>query len=214
MSGRRGVTLVELLVALVVSGMVVMAAHAALATMADAWGRSAEVRGPAMRSSAQRALLEGWLRGAVIVPSVGPFIGHAENVAAIPFDELSFATADGGPFRPGMYRVHLWIDRDPATAVRGLVAELAAIRDSTLMQPDTLEVAPEAQGMSLRYLVQDGAREDWIGDWESRTQLPRAIELRLVAISAVRLGSAEVAAQDLPPLLALPLVVPVDLEHR
>jgi len=210
----RGVTLIELMVALVVTSFLVIAAHATLTAMADAWSGSREARERVLNGVGRRAQLESWFRGAVLLDGVGSFRGRHQNVGGIPQDELTFAVADGGPLRPGAHRVHLWIDRDPGTAQQGLVAELAVIRGTMLAPPETLEVAPEADGLSLRYLVRVGVQDEWVATWESDEHLPRSIDLRLVDIAAVRLGATMVSDDGMLPLLGIPIVVPVAREWR
>jgi hypothetical protein len=202
------------MVALVVTGFVVIAAHATLTAMTDAWSSSREARERVLNSVGRRAQLESWLRSAVLLDGVGSFRGRHQNVGGIPRDELTFAVVDGGPLRPGAHRVHLWIDHDPSTAQRGLVAELAVIRGSMLAPPETLEVVPEADGLALRYLVHVGVEDEWVATWESDERLPRSIDLRLVDIAAIRLGAATVSDQGMPPLLGIPIVVPVAREGR
>ena len=59
MTGRGGFTLVELVVALVVAGVVVLAAHTGLAAITDGWARSHQATRPVLNGAAARSALEG-----------------------------------------------------------------------------------------------------------------------------------------------------------
>ncbi|MDH3456657.1 MAG: hypothetical protein OER90_07410, partial [Gemmatimonadota bacterium] len=72
------------------------------------------------------------------------------------------------------------------------------------------EIAPSAAGLALRYLVLVEGKERWVDDWVSQSQLPRAVELRVLEFARARLGSVD-DVPSLPPLLAIPMVVPVRL---
>lgn len=209
----RGLTLLELLVALTVTGLVVLAAHAVLTSVTDAWARARTTRERTMAAATARATLEHWLRAATLLPGAGPFQGRRYRAGRHPLDELTLAVGDAGTLWPGPHRVHLWIARDPLTPTRGLVAELRPLVDSTLALPETLAVVPEAAGLELRYRVSLDGHDVWVDAWESPTQLPQVIALRLVAIAPVHLGADAPAAPDLPPLLTLPLVVPVTMSR-
>ena len=81
-----GFTLVELLVALAVAGIVALAAQQLLATALDARARSRTQRELALSAAARRAALEAWLRGATLsVPlrmPVGRILGFLGRIAA------------------------------------------------------------------------------------------------------------------------------------
>jgi prepilin-type N-terminal cleavage/methylation domain-containing protein len=205
-SSERGFTLAELLVALALTGLVVAAAHGALTAVADGAARSRAAREPVVAGAGGRALLESWLRAAGLPEGAGPFQGtHPNN--PIPADELSFAVVDAGALRPGPHRVRLWVDRDPLTPGRGLLAEVTPILGGGTAVAETLAIAPLATGLSLRYRVEIDGRKRWVTEWESNTVLPEAVELRLSRLSRVRLGAAD--DDGIPPLLLLPIVVPM-----
>jgi prepilin-type N-terminal cleavage/methylation domain-containing protein len=205
---RRGFTLVELLVALVVSALVVTIAYRAVTVAADATARVREDQRGALRAGTARAQLDGWLRAATLLDGTEPFIGGAGARRDGPaLDEVTFAVADAGVLRPGPRRVHLWIGRDSTGARSGLLAELVALDGRASTSAETLVVAPAAAGMRLRYRGRFGARDSWTGDWVSPMRLPMAVELRLLpATGPVR--------EKLAPILAVPLTVPVGQLER
>jgi prepilin-type N-terminal cleavage/methylation domain-containing protein len=200
---RRGFTLVELLVALVVSALVVSVAFRAVTVATDATARMREDRHGALRAGAARAQLDLWLRAATFLDGAEPFVGQrGAQRDGPPLDELTFAVADAGALRPGPRRVHLWIGRDSAGLRSGLLAELTALSGHDAIAAETLVVAPTAAGLRLRYRGRFAGREGWAGEWASSTLLPAAIELRLLPAS----GSTRA---PLPPILEVPLTVPL-----
>ncbi len=214
MRGTRGFTLMELTVALLIAGMAVITAHAGMTVVSDAWARSRAALQPVLTGASARTLLERWLRSATLFDSTASFRGIHSLHSGVASDELSFLAADGGPLRPGPHRVRLWIDHNPATVRRGLLAEVVALRPGGAVPPETLAVAPAATGLALRYRVRVEGRDRWMIEWQSDEQLPRAVELRISGVSRTRIeaGVGSRVVSDLPRLLALPLVVPLDIE--
>jgi len=210
MTGRNGFTLVELVVALTVTGVVVLAAHTGLAAITDGWARSHRAAMPVLNGATARSALEGWLRSATFLPGTGPFRGVDVYRSGQSSDEVTFDAGDCGALRQGPCRVRLWVDRDPMTSRAGLLAELALVRDSIVVSPETLTVAPAVTGLELRYLVPQPRGTAWVDGWESSDVLPRAVQLHLSTLEAIRLGPGAVDASRLPPLLRLPLTVPVE----
>lgn len=209
-SRQNGFTLVELLVALTVAGLVVAAAHAALGALSDAASRSRAAREPVQAGAAARAMLEGWMRAAAAPDSTRPFLGTHRTDGREAVDELSFFISDAGSLRPGPQRVRLWVDRDLLTPAQGLLAELRPVRGGGPAPPETLQIAAAATGLTARYLVRLDGRDRWLAEWQSELLLPRAVELRLTRLARIRLGAPDEGG--LPPLLTLPLRVPMGTE--
>jgi prepilin-type N-terminal cleavage/methylation domain-containing protein len=200
---RRGFTLVELLVALVVSALVVSVAFRAVSVAADATARMRDDRHGALRAGAARGQLDLWLRAATFLDGAEPFIGQrGAQRDGPPLDEVTFAVADAGVLRPGPRRIRLWIGTDSMGLRGGLLAELTALDAHDAIAAETLVVAPSAAGMRLRYRGQFGRHEGWAGEWASSTLLPTAVELRLMAAEGT-------GRMPLPPILGVPLTVPL-----
>lgn len=208
--GGSGFTLVELLVALLVSGIVVLAAHAGLTVLTDGWARSHRAAVPVLSGAGARATIEGWIRWATILPGTGPFRGTDAWRAGQSADEVTFDTGDCGALRPGPCRVRLWVEGSRGGERRGLLAELRPVRGDRLLPAETLSVAPGATGLEIRYLVPQPRGTTWRDSWESRDLLPRALALRVSSVGAVQLGPGAAAPSTLAPLLELPLVVPIE----
>lgn len=201
MRSRRGFTLVELLVALVVSALVVSVAFRAVTVAADATARVRDDQRGVLRSGAARAQLDLWLRAATVLDGAEPFVGRdGTQRDGPPLDELTFAVADAGTLRPGPRRIHLWIGRDSTGIRSGLLAELTALDGRDVIVAETLLVAPSAAGVRIRYLGHFAGRDGWTGEWASARRLPGAVQLRLLAPTAV-------TRERLAPILTVPLTV-------
>jgi prepilin-type N-terminal cleavage/methylation domain-containing protein len=202
-SRRSGFTLVELLVALVVSALVVSVAFRAVTVAADATSRVREDQRGVLRGGTARAQLDLWLRAATTLDGAEPFMGRdGTQRDGPPLDELTFAVADAGELRPGPRRIHLWIGRDSTGARAGLLAELTSLDGRDPIAAETLLVAPAAAGLRLRYRGRFGGNDGWAGDWVSVAQLPQAVQVRLMSATGAT-GTA------LSPILTLPLTVPL-----
>jgi len=202
-----GFTLVELLVALAVAGIVALAAQQLLATALDARARSRTQRELALSAAARRAALEAWLRGATLSVPGEPFIGRPGGDVGWPADELVFAVADAGALYPGPHRIRVWVDRNPALAPEdGLAVELLPLPAGS-GPADTLVLAPAAARLRIRYLDAPGV---WVDAWDSATdgRLPLAIELRIATVP----GLVVPAGEEL--MFAPEVVVPIAEARR
>lgn len=204
-AGRRGFTLIEVTVALALTGMVVTVAYAGLAVVLDAREHSERAHREELAATAAREQLVGWLRSTTLL-----FAARQRSDGAHPLDELVFAVSDGGWLRPGPHRIHLGTDLDPGTPARGLVAVLVPL--GAPAPPETLSIAPRATGLELRYRIEEGGVRRWVRRWEEGGRMPDAVRLRLVASPRIRLGgeSAGESAGELPAILRLPITVPIE----
>ena len=211
--GSSGFTLLELLVALVVAGAAVAIGYAGLVSVSEASARSRASSQPVFAAAAARSALSAWLSSATLMEGTHPqpFRGVHRTDGPTRSDQLTTAISNGGSLRPGPRRLRVWVDTDPLTPQRGPVVELAPIGDDRLASTDTLEIAPSATGLALRYLVLVDGRERWVDEWVSQSQLPRAVELRLLEFARARLGAVD-DVPSLPPLLTIPIVVPITLD--
>ncbi|HEX7119607.1 MAG TPA: prepilin-type N-terminal cleavage/methylation domain-containing protein [Longimicrobiales bacterium] len=215
---RAGFTLLELVVALAITGLVALAAVDAARTAADAWTRVNRTRSRTLGAANARILLGDWIRAATAMADSPAVVGTSRSLGGLPRDELVLRVRDAGGLHPGPHRVHLWIGRLPGAARSGLLAALTPIDDAPAeeehrrrspargrgREPDTLVVAPGAGGMALRFLVREGGRDRWLHAWEEE-EAPRAVEIRLVP------APYDVLADSVPlaPLLRAPIVAPI-----
>lgn len=200
---RRGMTAVELLVALVVTGLAAAIGTSTLALLSD---RRAPLREPSSateRSAAVRRTLVAWIEDAHGARS--PFSGGSAAAFELldltssgrPADQLLFTTSAATPLGSADTFVRLYVDADDRTPERGLVAELSAWPGgpTTRVVLDSTVAALEA-----RCLTDVGGAPRWLPSFLSSQRVPRGIELRL---RAARQG-------ELDPLLALPIRIVVE----
>ena len=199
MSARRlraGFTLVEVVVGVAVGGIVLSAGFAALTAIRDHSVGAREATTIALEGATARATLTEWLTTAQLQSSVlsTRFVGLDATESDLEWDEMSFPMLAPSQLRTPATNVRLFIDTDPETPERGLVAELVGQRGE---EPIPVELIPKAVGLRIRYLpVADGPVE-WAESWLDQPQLPRAVEITLV----------DTPEDPLPPLLKLPIRV-------
>lgn len=193
----EGFTLVELMIALALAGLVALMAYAATSVTADSV-RRAERRVDSVRRSAMiRREIYAWLSAAKLPRDTAGTEGFGAIDAtngAEPDDKLVFPTLRANPFNGTPATIRLFIDRDPATPERGFVAWLQGPGTAA----ERIEVAPEATGLSARFLFHlPGEGDRWFNGWNSRVRLPEAAQIQLYGDS-------------LPLLLRLPVTVPLE----
>jgi type II secretory pathway component PulJ len=188
-------TLIELLVGLVITSLMLAGGYAALTTLVDHRAHVARSLDEVAHAASVRRSLTGWLAGAMLRPDgTGPEFRGLDGIdAGNDDDELAFlAGTNLGP-EWDESAVRLFVDRDPRTPERGLVAEVGSPRGSAR---DRVELVPGASGLQVTYLSALSRDPVWLPSWISTTVLPRAIELRVGG-----------APDSIPPLLRLPVVV-------
>lgn len=196
-TGRAGMTLLELVVSLTITGFVISAGYAALASVIDHRARADAVLDSASTTAGQRRMIIAWLSGAhVTVEQDGPIFRGLDGVYDHrPDDELTFLTSAATPLGGNETIVRLFVDRDSTTHERGLVA---SFREWPGNRHETLEINPLVTGLSLRYSSHQLGDHGWLPSWISTTLLPTGVELVLSADKG----------DTLPSLLALPIRVP------
>lgn len=193
---RSGMTLIELLVALTVTGLVLGAGYAAFSAIADRKQVIEESTEDAVRAASVRATLADWLAGARLdIQSDQEIFRGLDGVSDDqPDDQLTFLTAASTPIGERETVVRLLIDRDDATPERGLVAELSDRRRITLRR---LELLPGVSSLDLHYLSGMLGDRRWLPSWISSSVMPVGIQATV--------GAAP--PDTLPPLFRLPIVV-------
>lgn len=165
-------TLLELIVALVVTGTAATIGYSAFGAVSDQHDRVSAALEQTVREAEIRATLAEWLRSAA-VDEPHPFVGLDRRWGARDDDQLTFQTSGSArPYsEPGVLRLR--IDRDPGTPEVGLVAERLDGRGRTT---DRMEVIGTADRLQIRYLY--GGREPrWVDGWVSSSVLPEGVEL-------------------------------------
>ena len=194
----RGMTLLELIVGLTVTGMAASAGVAALATLGDRRHQADDAVATIARTAGQREEIASWIAGARLVAEEGgpQFRGLDGVQGRVPRDEIAFLTTSATPLGSGETIVRLYVDRDTTTPEQGLIATFEEWRGGRTAR---VQLDPSVAGMDVRYLSGVLGGRKWLPSWISSTVVPVAVEVRLLA-----------AANDsLQPLLRLPIVVPL-----
>jgi type II secretory pathway pseudopilin PulG len=193
-----GMTLLELVVGITVTGMALSAGFGALAMLGDRRERLEAAMDEVAHTAAVRADLIQWLNGAhLLAEEGGPNFRGLDGVDdRLPNDELTFLTTAPTPAGTGETVVQIYVDRDSATAERGLTAAFLQWRGTTVQR---VELESRVAGLDARYLSGVTGRPAWLSSWISSTLLPAGVELRLTPAQGDTLPP--------PPLLALPIHV-------
>jgi hypothetical protein len=198
-AARAGLTLLELLVALLVTAAAVTMGYAALAATADAHARAARDGDPVASAANRRE----WLRGTIASARIGtPGDGTAfEGTDAARRATGAGTTADDAIVLVGRSEmgtdvwVRLQVDHDPGTSLRGLVADVVPFPRRPGDRVLHIPVDPEVTAFDVAYLSPVPPRQ-WLPVWNAPGILPAAVRLRL--------DGARVH-----PLLRMPLTVPL-----
>jgi prepilin-type N-terminal cleavage/methylation domain-containing protein len=194
---RRGLTLIELLVALTITGLMMGSGYGALSVMVDHRARVMAATDAVASAAAKRRMLTGWLRGArLTIEGDATFEGLHGVDEDRPDDALTFVTNAPTPLGSTETVVHVYIDRDDKTPERGLTVALADRKGGVTRR---IEVDPHATGLDIRYLSGLFGKRAWLESWVSTTVLP----------SAVRLTASSEQPDSLPALLRPAIVVPL-----
>jgi len=196
MRQRAGLTLLELLVAITITGMALSSGYAALSWMSETRRRTEETTTATWHAAAVRRTIDGWLAGATlaVTPDVAEFRGLDGERQRVDDDVITFRTNAPTPLGTAETVVTLQIDHDPSTPETGLVAQLSEPHGARRM---TVELEPRAVALDARYLSGVSGAAHWSTSWISSSVLPRGVELTL----------QPERGDSLAPLLALPLVV-------
>jgi len=202
--GGRGLTLVEMLVAVALTVLVATCVYGTVAAAGRVRDRleAADQR----RETAANALrlLARDLRAAVYVSNEEDFAFVAEdNVEeGAAADSLQFATAANDPLvgqRPtsDLCQVQYFLDFSDKTPERGLVRRQLPFPipdDDNLKEKltDTMELAPGARELDILYFNAETGQ--WLDQWDTTAGRPDAVKLRLV------IGDAEQPSEPSAPV--------------
>lgn len=154
-----GFTLVELLVALTLAGLVVLLAHRLFAAATEAARTVHDARIALDREANARR----WLQAAALSLDVGQSVG------------------DGFEGRPDHLRFSTWLETADGWFARRRVAlgqdgtAFVAVVD----QADTIALATDVEVVAFDYLLEPGEDARWVEEWVSAVSAPLAIRLRL-----------------------------------
>ena len=184
-------TLMELVIALVITGMVAAIGATAFDSVLDNRATAKATVDAVTRAASTRALLVGWLSSARISSDAErPPTMTSLNLGE-PDDAVVLVTNTPTPLDYTEVVVHLFIDRDDETPEQGLVAELQSMESPTMVRT---QLDSAVTGLLLEYL--DPQTNRWI---------PRT-EGAIRGFTAVRMTLSARAPDTLPELLRLPFV--------
>lgn len=192
---RSGMTLLEVIVSLTITGLAVTAGYSGLASIIDHRGRAEQVMDATLQAANERRMLRGWLASAHLTAEDGSpsFTGLDGVYEHSPDDELTFLATGPTPFGGRETLIRLNVDRDPETSARGLVATLIEWPGTTKR---IQEIDSRVTGLEIRYFSVPLGDRGWLPSWISKSLVPSGIELTLLGDS-------------LPDLLRPPILVPV-----
>ena len=181
MTGRRGTTVLELVVALVITAAVAAAGASAFRQVVDRRVTVVAATRSTERAAALRATLREWIGTASL------------DTLLAPAGELHVVTNARTPAGTPGARVRLYIDHDPETPARGLCA---AVRSPASEAAITQELDGTITALQVEYL--DRATGQWMREPALLAGRPRAVRLALPGDDAQG------------PLWQLPLTLVVD----
>lgn len=219
MSLRKGMTLMELVVALVITGMMAAIGAATFSSIIDhrriIVGSTSELE----RASALRDQIRTWmLSGQVQVTTGGATRGLGRATAAAPIastqiqsgsssmantgvtaavaggDEITFITTAPNPANAPSVRMRLFIDADPNTPESGLTLEY---QPSTATPLKRIQLEPSIGVLTVEFL--DQRLNQWVESTQAASITPIAVRLSMQPYDGGRL----------PAILQVPLIFPI-----
>lgn len=169
----RGFTLLEVLLAIVLLGIVSLLVYGAASVSLDTERRLAERRRGFQASRAWRATIEDALRNAYPAPVRGDtaFLLESDYAAGgRPMDRLRFVTA--GAFPPLTPDADWEVTLEPTASGLSLIATPLGIA----APPRRILGRPEVRGLDVRVLTW-GREREWTERWRFPSLIPVAVEL-------------------------------------
>lgn len=215
---RSGMTLMELLVAIAITGMMTAAGVGTFAAVIDHRQTLTASTARIERAVALRAELDEWISSGTIAiqqgggprgrssatsisrlrtsSMMGGMASSATASAAVsdPDAELTVTTNALTPTLAPSARVRIYIDTDESTPETGLAVEMQASQQTPLVRR---ELDSTITGMLVEFLDQRTHR--WVRASEGATITPMAVRITFS-------GSTDPARDSLPAILRLPIV--------
>ena len=219
MTNRKGMTLMELVVALAITGMMAAMGAATFSSIIDHRRIIVASTGELERASALRDQIRTWmLSGQVQVVTGGATRGLGRNsniiaagsIATSPIqsgmagsgitaavaggDEITFVTTAPNPSDAPSVRMRLFIDADPNTPESGLTLEY---QPSTATPLKRIQLEPSIGVLKVEFL--DQRTNQWIESTQGAAVTPIAVRLSMQPYDGGRL----------PGILQLPMIFPI-----
>lgn len=214
---RAGMTLMELVIALVITGMMATMGAMAFRSIIDHRHDILQATVTTERAAALRETVHGWLASGNILVQSGGVPGGANarrssatstlrtsslgsstssvqsvTAAAATGDEINFTTTAPNPANSSEATMRLFIDGDASTPEVGLTLEYKAGNQSPLLRR---QLDPSIGSITVEYL--DSQTKRWFDASQASTITPRAMRLTF--------GPAD--GYVLSPLVTMPMVI-------
>ena len=201
-AARAGMTLIELIVALTITGLAVGSGYSAYATLADRRMLADHQADIIARTAAIRSTLASWIAGArltveeddIVFRSVGGVRRSLDG--SLPDNDLTFFTSGRTPVGNRGTIVHLFVSHD-STSEHGLIAEL---REWSGERYARIQIDSTVAGLEIALLSTVVGTRSWLPSWVSSTILPAGARVTLLPHPG----------DSLPPLLRLPITVSLE----
>ena len=188
MNERRGFTLIEIMLAIVLTSVVALLAYGAIATAADVRERLEADREQRLAVAAWRQLVTETIRNLRFPAEFGDatlVVADGSGPDGVPADRLELITEAGAPpLAPGT-------DWRVSFAVEGEVLSALAVPLGSAAGPRVLAGPPGTTGLEVEVLSEG----TWSRGWRSEESLPEAIRVTFWA---------EGQPVDVPIVLAVP----------
>lgn len=179
---QRGMTLIEVVIALVLFALIALALVSAVGTMGSTLTRSSQ----RIDDINDMRIVTQFLRQTVGAPQ--PFFIPAQNGSNADFHgdqrSLYFVGNLSGYQGPGgLHLIHLYLEGAGSSDKKELVVQFLPWRPGTQWVPDFSTAKPHVllegvSDFSIQYLAPDGA-DDWKSEWQRLDRYPLAIRLNI-----------------------------------
>jgi prepilin-type N-terminal cleavage/methylation domain-containing protein len=199
MRPRLGMTLMEVIVALMISVLTLSIGYSAFATLIDQRTRLRTANMDTARAAHLRRTLLFWLRGAHLITedSVPTFVGADFVRGRVADDKLTIVTNAETLVDENESIVHLYVQHGSDEQSRGLTVEARGLERNGVIRK---VLDRTVGGMKIEYLSSSVQPPQWVTKWSSSTQMPRGLRLTLLPAEG----------DSLAPLLRLPIVLRLD----
>ncbi len=211
---RGGMTLLELVIALVITGLMASVGAAAFGSIIDNQARVERASVTTERAASLREMIHSWLESGTVtvrqgglprgfgrggtslrtVSASGTAAVQSVTPAVVTGDVLSFTTQAPNPANAPQATMRLFVDDDPTTSEVGLTVEYQASAQSPLLRR---QLEPSIDSLVIEYL--DARTSRWYPAQDAATITPRAVRLHLHAS----------ATSEFSPLMTMSMMLPI-----